>query len=251
MVDYFKYELELCESIVMPLFSRLNLDLAGKSVLDAGCGHGGVIAGLSSGFSLGEAIGLDRDEKMLDSARSRRLDKIEWLQADFLSYSGKTFDLVLLRDVLEHIGDVKGALRKTFDLLKPGGSAYVTFAPFYSPFGGHQHNGEGLGAYLPWVHLLPEGLFRRLLRLPGNSYKTGDKLREDIDSVFATKLSLRSMARELPSLPWEVEYRAYYFSRPDYRLKFGMPSVCLPSWTPLPLAELATTGAEFLLRKKA
>ena len=60
------------------------------------------------------------------------------------------FDLIVLRDVLEHMPDGGAALRKAAALLAPGGIVFASFAPFWSPFGGHQHNGAGLFANVPW-----------------------------------------------------------------------------------------------------
>ncbi len=249
MQNYFDYELALCDKVVVPLLNRLKVDLANATVLDAGCGYGGVIAGLSSAFSLGCAVGLDRDESMLQAARLRVRQKVKWVNGDFLEYSETRFDLVLLRDVLEHIGDVERALSKAWEVLKPGGRLYATFAPYFSPFGGHQHNGEGPFSYVPWLQLLPEPLFRRCLHIRGNGYKNRERLREDMDSVLATRLTLARLHKAAALNPWISEYRGYFLSRPDYRIKFGLPTIALPGWIPRSLAELTATGAEFLWRK--
>src|SRR5690606_14219326 len=154
---------------------------------------------------------------------------------------------VLLRDVLEHIVDVEGALAKAARLLKPGGFVFASFAPFLSPFGGHQHNGSGPFASVPWLHLLPESWFRGLLRFPGNSYKSGEALRADMDTVLLTRLSLGRFRRAAAAAGLEVRYLRGYAVRPDYRLKFGLPSLRFPA-IPGP-GDLFCTGAEALLAK--
>jgi hypothetical protein len=141
--------------------------------------------------------------------------------------------------------DAAGALRKAASLLRPGGLLFASFAPFYSPFGGHQHNGSGPFSRVPWLHLLPEAWFRRALRLEGNSYKSGAGLSEDMESVLRARLTVRRFRNLVPASGLRERYFARYLSRPDYRIKFGIPEIGFPA-VPL-LEELACTGVEALL----
>src|SRR5690606_25868875 len=143
IADFHHYEYELCRRFLIPLLLERGLGLDGKSVLDAGCGYGGVLAGLAERFRLAEALGIDLDRGMIANGREKSPPVVVLRTGDFLAFEGGEFDGVLLRDVLEHIVDVEGALAKAARLLKPGGFVFASFAPFLSPFGGHQHNGSG------------------------------------------------------------------------------------------------------------
>lgn len=268
IADFHAYEKELCLKGLIPLLRRQGFDPSGKSVLDVGCGYGGVLAGLAESFPLKSALGIDLDALMIRQGSEKCPEGVRLQVRDFFgmhpvdpeafdpgshgpdlvrraaSASGG-YDLILMRDVLEHIPDAEGALRKAASLLSPRGVIFASFAPFYSPFGGHQHNGSGLFSNVPWLQLLPEPLFRAALRLKGNSYKSGQSLSEDMESVLRTRLTIGRFRRMIPGAGLRLGYFARYLSRPDYRIKFGLPEIGFPA---IPgLDELACTGVEALL----
>lgn len=247
IADFHQYEYRLCRRFLIPLLLERGLALDGKSALDVGCGYGGVLAGLAERFRLAEALGIDLDPGMIAGGRDRNPPGVSLRTGDFLALPDGGFDAILMRDVLEHIVDVEGALAKAAGLLKPGGFVFASFAPFLSPFGGHQHNGEGPFASAPWLHLLPESWFRGLLRFPGNSYKSGEALRADMDTVFRTRLSLRRFRRAAGSAGLAITYLRGYAVRPDYRIKFGIPSLRFPAVAGP--GDLFCTGVEALLAK--
>jgi SAM-dependent methyltransferase len=250
VTDFHAYEKSLCLTGLAPLLQRHGVDLAGKSVLDVGCGYGGVLSGLREKYALDAALGIDLDPEMIRIGREKCGEGIALETRDFFGLDPEAgcFDLILMRDVLEHIVDAEGALRKASALLKPGGLVFASFAPFYSPFGGHQHNGSGFSSNLPWLQMLPEAWFRRALTLRGNSYKSGDGLAADMETVLRTRLTLRGFRRMAPAAGFRLTYFARYLSRPDYRIKFGLPAVGFPG-IPL-LEELFSSGVEALLQMK-
>lgn len=254
ITDYYGYERALGRDVVLPALRKAGFDPRGKSILDVGCGHGGVLAEMVESAGAVGSLGLDLDPEMIRSARSHHpssaTSPIRFESADFFGYpGGGGFDLILLRDVLEHIIEPERALEKAATLLKPGGWIYLSYAPFYSPYGGHQHNGAGFFSLVPWLQFLPAATFRRLLRLPGNAYKSGEGLAADMDTVLRTRLSLAGFRKILARAPFIVVDSRRYLVRPDYRLKFGLPPLACPR-LPFDLAELLCTGEEVLLRRK-
>ena len=245
--DFFAYEKSLAAATLVPLLESQGIDLAGKAVLEAGCGFGGVLSGLQERFGLGEALGMDLDSEMVASGLGRCPAGVRLETGDFLAMEGRKFDFIVMRDVLEHIVEVEAALAKAAAMLAPGGSLYVTFAPFYSPFGGHQHNGSGLFSRVPWLQMLPEPLFRRLMRLRGNSYKTAAGLVSDMDTVLRTRLTLDRYRKAVAGAGLREAYSAQYAVRPDYRIKFGLPQMRFPAMPVLD--ELFCTGVESLLKR--
>ena len=60
-------------------------------------------------------------------------------------------DIIVCRDVMEHVPVPKVVLKSMYDILKPGGIAYIGFSPLYkSPFGPH------ISSYckMPYVHII-------------------------------------------------------------------------------------------------
>jgi SAM-dependent methyltransferase len=245
ITDYFTYEARIAEDHLVP-WLRLHdaLPAAGR-VLDVGCGYGGTLAALLEASPGLGATGIDLDEAMAAEG-ARRVPRARIHHADFFAWSGGHFDLILMRDVLEHIRKPEEALLRAASMLTPGGWLFTSFAPFFGPFGGHQHNGAGVFSALPWVQLLPPALFRRLLRVEGNSYKDKGELDRDMESVLETRLTQARFLRAAGAARLRVVARQSYLSRPDYRIKFGLPAVPLPAWAPG--EEWLATGVEALLR---
>lgn len=247
--DYFEYERALWHESLLPRLRELGLSLEGGRVLDIGCGHGGMLQGLAESFAVAEAVGLDRDGEMIAVARARGVPGARFLERDLFAFDeAPPYDAVFLRDVLEHVVEPERAFARALALTGPGGLLFISYAPFYGPFGGHQHNGSGFFSNLPWLQALPEPAFRRLVRVRGNAYKGGERLIEDVESVLRTRLTLGRFAGLLGAPGLRVLQRRRWLVRPDYRLKFGLPPLALPP-LPTPLAELLCTAEELFLRR--
>jgi SAM-dependent methyltransferase len=247
--DYFEYERRLWYVAVLPLLGRAGISLGGLRVLDAGCGHGGMLAGLRETWPDAIAVGIDIDPEMIAGARARAHGVARFACADLFRFADDPFDAVFLRDVLEHIPRFGDALARALALLRPGGVLFASYTPFYSPFGGHQHTCKGPGAYTPWLQFLPTAVFRRLARAEGNAYKSRERLQADIETVLAARLTLGRMQRLLDRLDAPVVLRERYFVRPDYRIKFGLPAIRMPRRMVPALAELFCTAEALMLRK--
>lgn len=113
------------------------VNLQGKSVLDVGCGDGGLsIAFAEMGA---DVTGIDILPDRIERARiwaSCRKEKIKFVHSDFLSNSwdDETFDVVVMNDVLEHVDEPMRVLQKMHQLLKPGGLTYIQAPNLHSPF---------------------------------------------------------------------------------------------------------------------
>lgn len=101
----------------------------GMTVLDAGCGTGGITRGLAKAISAersGRLIGVDADANALEIARNEGLAGIpgaELLQADVyaLPFADASFDAVFCHGVLEHLRRPIDGLRELRRVLRPGG----------------------------------------------------------------------------------------------------------------------------------
>lgn len=104
------------------------IDLSGKSVLDLGCGSGGITLHLARQYRPARIIGFDVEQPVIDSARARAasagLDDIaQFVQADPgpLPFEDASFDLVFSKDAMVHIPDKDAIFAEIFRVLKPGG----------------------------------------------------------------------------------------------------------------------------------
>ncbi|MDR0672560.1 MAG: bifunctional 2-polyprenyl-6-hydroxyphenol methylase/3-demethylubiquinol 3-O-methyltransferase UbiG [Zoogloeaceae bacterium] len=106
------------------------IDLAGKTALDVGCGGGLLAEGLAARGA--RVTGIDLSEKPLGVARLHLLES--GLAVDYRQVSAETlarelpghFDVVTCLEMLEHTPDPQGVLNACAQLLKPGGKAFFS-----------------------------------------------------------------------------------------------------------------------------
>jgi SAM-dependent methyltransferase len=93
------------------------------AVLDVGCGGGDFLIAMSElGF---EAIGTERTVRSATRAAVSTRIRIHAGDLLALDLPAGTFDLVTFWHVLEHLDDPQATLRRTHELLHPGGSVLV------------------------------------------------------------------------------------------------------------------------------
>jgi ubiquinone/menaquinone biosynthesis C-methylase UbiE len=96
------------------------------SLLDVGCGTGGYSIPLAVRHSL-QLTGIDVSKEMLTQAENK-YPEARWLLEDFeeVSFGASSFDIVLMSYVIQHLADLKKALRKVSTLLaRPNGRLII------------------------------------------------------------------------------------------------------------------------------
>ncbi len=110
---------------------------AGDSVLDIGCGWGGLMRYCARRGVRPTGISLSRDQ--VEFARGRMAEEgleASVLYQDFFSYRPKErFDAISIMGVLEDISDYRLVMRRIADWIKPGGRVYMDFAASYRRLG--------------------------------------------------------------------------------------------------------------------
>jgi SAM-dependent methyltransferase len=109
------------------------------SLLDAGCGTGGMLAAVGNKFPQAELTGIDESEHALELAAGRRIDA-HLLRASVheLPFPENAFDFVLSLDVWSHAAvDDALAAHETRRVLRPGGMLILNLAAFQFLKGAH------------------------------------------------------------------------------------------------------------------
>jgi 2-polyprenyl-6-hydroxyphenyl methylase/3-demethylubiquinone-9 3-methyltransferase len=133
-----------------------NLPLAGKTVLDIGCG-GGILAE-SMAVKGAHVTGIDLSEKALKVADLHSLEsgvqvRYELIAAeDLAAREAGRFDVVTCMEMLEHVPDPASIVRACATLVKPGG--HIFFSTLNRNFKSYLFAIVG-AEYL--LHMLPKG----------------------------------------------------------------------------------------------
>ncbi len=109
-------------------------------VLDAGCGMG-----VNAEYLLNDKVTsytfLEPDGALLDQVPTHvttpKLKEAERVRGTTSDIASRRFDTILYLDVIEHIEDSKGEVRRAYNLLEPGGHLLIVVPAFnflYSPF---------------------------------------------------------------------------------------------------------------------
>jgi 2-polyprenyl-3-methyl-5-hydroxy-6-metoxy-1,4-benzoquinol methylase len=247
-IRYWQMQYLCAKEYVIPfLENACHINLRGKSVLEIGCGEGGVIVAF---YDYGcHAVGMDISEARLKTAaalaandktpRAIKFVAANVLEADQVARWRRQFDLIVMKDVIEHLPDHRRALNLIATLLKPRGYLFLSFPPWYMPFGAHQQMFDSKLKLIPFTHLLPRSWFRRLAQRFGER----QALIEELVDLYNSRLSLAAFNKLLRLIPFAVIVKQLYLINPMYKYKFGLRPIPYPSFVAhLPLLrEFITT----------
>ena len=219
---YFDIQVMNAEKYVIPFIEEKFPVKPGMRVLEIGCGEGGVLkAFINKGC---EGVGVELDTPRIDDALKFLPDdvaagKIRFVAKDIYlvdiekDFSGK-FDIIVLKDVIEHIHDQPKLIGWMKNFLNPGGIVFFGFPPWYMPFGGHQQMCRSKVSKLPYIHLLPRGVYRWILK----------KKKEPVEALMEirdTGISIERFEKICRKEGYSLLHKRHYLLNPIYEWKFG------------------------------
>ncbi|MEI6752258.1 MAG: class I SAM-dependent methyltransferase [Paludibacter sp.] len=209
---------------IVPFIQDLKPIVAGMQVLEIGCGEGG---NLKPFLDLGcICIGVDFSIPKIEKGKAyystqKNSSNIQLISEDIYKikeFQAK-FDLIIVRDVIEHIHNQDKFLGLMKSLMATNGVAFFAFPPWQNPFGGHQQICENkLMSALPYYHLLPVALYSGMLKLFGESDAKISSLLE----IKETGISLERFEKLVAKNGYRQLKRTLYFINPNYEIKFGL-----------------------------
>ncbi len=247
---YFDEQVITTERYVVPFLQEFIKIDSTISVLEIGCGEGG---NLKPFLDLGCSVtGVDFAEGKIENGKKYfedhpQKENVKLLAEDI--YDSKnlaTYDLIFMRDVIEHIHDQNRFMNYVKRYLKPNGKFFLAFPPWYNPFGGHQQvcNSRVL-SMLPYYHILPKPIYKGILKVFGESEAKIDGLLE----VKDTGISLERFEKILIGNKYNIEKKTFYFINPNYEIKFGLkPRKGIPVISSIPFVKnFVITSAYYLV----
>lgn len=127
--------------------------IAGKEVLDLGCGEGGHVLALAA-HGAGHVTGLDilPEFQNAEEESRRRGYPVTFIGANAESLPDAGYDIVISHDSFEHFADPERVLADMVRLTRPGGRILIKFGPpWRNPWG--RHMGGTIRRDRPWIHL--------------------------------------------------------------------------------------------------
>lgn len=223
----FDQQVENSENYVLPFIAETHTVNAATTVMEVGCAEGGVLSPfLQRGC---KCVGVDLASARVELAKGFLKEFVENGQATLLSqniydedfvqkYQG-SFDVIILKDVIEHVPEQEKFIPHLSRFLRPGGQIFFGFPPWHMPFGGHQQVCEGkLASKLPYYHILPRGLYTSLLRAMGESEGTIVSLQE----IWDTSITIGQFERYIKNAGLKIIHKQHYLINPIYKYKFGL-----------------------------
>jgi SAM-dependent methyltransferase len=108
------------------MLDTIDVDLAGKRVLDAGCNRGGFLRLLIDRCGIAEGLGYDPAAGAIDDARRLAGERpLTFEAADRVPEGWNDFEVAFSHEVLYLLHDLDGHAKGIFDALAPGGVYYA------------------------------------------------------------------------------------------------------------------------------
>lgn len=208
---------------VIPYLSDLKTIDSNITVLEIGCGEAG---NLKPFLDMGcRCVGIDISEGRIKNGKKffsghPHEDKLELIAEDIYdTVSPEEFDIIISRDVIEHIPNQEIFMERCRDFMKPDGLYFIGFPPWHNPFGGHQQLlKHKLFSKLPYFHIIPRRFYKGLLKTIGES----DAKIVGMLEIYDTRITIDRLNRILKKSNYSVLKKTLWLVNPNYETKFGL-----------------------------
>jgi 2-polyprenyl-3-methyl-5-hydroxy-6-metoxy-1,4-benzoquinol methylase len=243
--QYFQEQSHTTGKYVIPYIEGSTQLGSVSSVLEVGCGEGGNLKPfLDRGLKV---TGIELLREKIDIASTffenhPQRGNLKLIAKDIYKIDeckNFKFDLILLRDTIEHIPNQDKLLGYLKNFLNPGGKIFFAFPPWRMPFGGHQHACKNkILSMLPYTHLLPKPIFKILLQL----FRESDETIKKLMFIYDTRISIQKFLELIGKNDYKIDKITYFLINPNYEVKFKLKPVKLPFFLNIPyLRDFYTT----------
>ncbi|MDP4204536.1 MAG: class I SAM-dependent methyltransferase [Bacteroidota bacterium] len=247
---YFQEQSYTTGKFVIPYIANLHPITPDFNIIEIGCGEGG---NLKPFLDIGcKVVGIDISDNKISNAikflaNHPYKSNLKLIAKDIFKINPNEqfkFDLIILRDTLEHIQDQDALLEHLRKFMKLSGKIFIAFPPWRMPFGGHQQMCENpLLSKLPYFHILPNPLYVGMLKVFGENEA---KIRGLLE-VKETRISIRRFKKILNKSNFKIDNEVYYMINPNYEVKFKLKTRKLPCILDIPFLKDFFTSTYYCL----
>jgi len=224
---YFKEQGITTEKYVIPFIEEIVKITKETSILEIGCGEGG---NLIPFYKIGckKIVGIDMSKSKIKNGKvffkeiKGDQENLKFICNDIYNINPEEigqFDIIITRDVLEHIHGQEKFMHFVKSFMKKNGKFFLGFPPWHNPFGGHQQVcNSNILSKTPYFHILPKPIYRSILRI----FKEPEVKIEALLEVKDTAITIERFQNILKQEKYRVDKKIFYFINPNYEIKFGL-----------------------------
>lgn len=223
----FDQQVDNSRAYVLPFIEKTKPLGPGINVLEVGTAEGGVLRPFTDRGC--QCVGVDLADARVENAKVLMADEYKAGKVDFIcqniydeafvSRFKNNFDVIILKDVIEHVPGQEQFIPHLKTFLRAGGQIFFGFPPWYMPFGGHQQLcRKKWASVIPWYHILPTPLYKGILKMAGEDKVVIDELLEIKD----TRITIERFERIVKASGLQVLNKQHYLINPIYKYKFGL-----------------------------
>lgn len=255
---YFEMQKTVTSDDIIPFIEEEIGACTSKFVLEIGCAEAGVLKAFIDHGNIG--VGVELSESRFKTASHYLSEDIALQNAtiinkniydihDVVGEFGRPFDVIILKDVIEHIPNQEKFISKLKDFLSQDGIVFFAYPPWFMPFGGHQQicNHKLLRSF-PWIHLLPTVVYKAVLKIFNEKEQTISELLE----VKSTGINIGHLKSLITTSGFQIKKEIFWLINPIYQMKFGYKKRQVSSFlTKIPILRNFYTTAHYILFKAA
>lgn len=219
--QYFNEQAITTRKFVIPYLEPLKPMVKGTRVLEIGCGTGGNLVPFLEIGCVVTGVDISTSSIELASRFLGNRDGLTLIADDIYNRTEAdgVFDVIIMRDVIEHIHNQEKFMAFVKRFMAPGAVFFLGFPPWYNPFGGHQQIVKNrFLSKLPFYHILPTWLYKKILKVGGEE----DRIIEALLEIKQTGISLERFERICRLENFAIARKTFYFINPNYETKFGL-----------------------------
>jgi SAM-dependent methyltransferase len=223
----FQQQLENSRKYVVPFVEGKTGSVSGKKVLEIGSAEGGVLSAFAEKGA--DCLGVELHDNRTVRGREYSKEFITRYKMELTTGNifdtelqrrlKNSFDIIILKDVIEHLPDQASFVKEMKTFLKPGGVIFFGFPPWHMPFGGHQQITKSKIGKLPYYHILPRGIYRFIL---SKIFNESDLTVTELLEIHDTQISINRFLRIMENGGYKIIRSQFYLVNPIYQYKFGL-----------------------------
>lgn len=231
---YFEIQYLNSRDSIIPFLEGIYTPKKNDNILEIGSSEGGVLRAFTELEC--KCTGIELAQYRVDLANGFMAEEVEKGLVNFISEDifkidpnslPHKFDLIILKDVIEHIHNQEKFMNRVEEFLSKDGVIFFGFPAWRMPYGGHQQCAESkLMAKLPYYHLLPMFAYKGILKLFGEKQNIIDGLVE----IKETGISTKRFEKICKENDYKILKQIKYLVAPIYEYKFGYKTKILPKW---------------------